>query len=36
VLASIIAFVYKVKLLIVENKNEGDGLWLLGPVNICM
>ncbi|KAK8079212.1 hypothetical protein PG994_003019 [Apiospora phragmitis] len=36
IVASVIALVYKVKLLIIENKNQGDQNYLLGPVNICI
>ncbi|KAK7959421.1 uncharacterized protein PG986_004275 [Apiospora aurea] len=36
IVASIVALVYKVELLIIENRNEGDQNFLLGPVNICI
>lgn len=36
VVASIVGFYYKIKLVLRQQSQGGDVMWLLGPVNICI
>lgn len=36
VVASVVAFYYKIKLIIRQENGKGDVMWLLAPVNICI